>query len=167
VLVAVLSAYAIAGREPAGAPGPAAEPPPPSTAGPSVSAPVAPTAPEATSAPPVIDPPPPPPTRGSTPPSPTGDPTPTGTPACFGAVRYEVDVPQTEIEPLDPLCFEVGGVLALRNIEPGLVTAEPESLVAQSYEAGISDIRFLSPGTVTVTVPKDGLNHTIRVDVIP
>ena len=163
-LVATVAAYAIAGREPAGAPGPAAGPPP-LTAGPSVSAPVAPTAPVATTAPPVVDPAPPPPTRGSTPPSPTGGPTPTTSP-CLGPVQYEVDVPETELELLESMCITAGGVLRLRNIGPGLVTAEPESLVDYNYEAGVVDLRFLSPGTVTVTVPKDERTHTITVVVI-
>jgi serine/threonine protein kinase len=164
-LVAALAAYAIVGREPAGAPDRVAGPTPPTAPGPSVSVPVAPTAPVATTAPPAVDPAPPPLTRGSTSPAPTGDPTPT-TSACLGPVQYEVDVPETELELLESMCFTAGGVLRLRNIGPGLVTAEPESLVDYNYEAAVVDLRFLSPGTVTVTVPKDERTHTITVVVI-
>ena len=51
------------------------------------------------------------------------------------------------------------------GIGPGLVTAEPESLVSRYYEAGVEDIRFVRPGTVTVTIPQDTETHTITVVV--
>ena len=38
-------------------------------------------------------------------------------------------------------------------------------LVSQHYEAGVVDIRFVRPGTVAVTIPKEGREHTITVVV--
>ena len=64
------------------------------------------------------------------------------------------------------MCFRAGGVLRLRGIGPGLVTAAPEGLTASGYEAGVVSLRFLRPGTVTVTVPQDDGPHTITVVVI-
>jgi hypothetical protein len=46
------------------------------------------------------------------------------------------------------------------------VTATPADLVAQSYEAGVVDLRFLRPGTVTVRIPQEDRTHTIEVVVI-
>ena len=86
--------------------------------------------------------------------------------ACLGAVRYEIDLQQTELDLITSLCFRVGGVLRLRSIGPGLVTATPADLVAQSYEAGVVDLRFLRPGTVTVGIPQEDRTHTIEVVVI-
>jgi hypothetical protein len=86
--------------------------------------------------------------------------------ACRGAVRYEIDLQQTVLDLITSLCFRAGGVLRLRGIGPGLVTATPADLVAQSYEAGVVDLRFLRPGTVTVRIPQEDRDHTIEVVVI-
>jgi hypothetical protein len=46
------------------------------------------------------------------------------------------------------------------------VKSEPESLVSQSYEGGVVDIRFVRAGTVTVTIPMEQQTYTITVVVV-
>ncbi|MEU5960811.1 hypothetical protein ABZ777_06330 [Micromonospora parva] len=87
------------------------------------------------------------------------------TPACLGAVRYDLPLAETEIELLKSLCFATGGVLRIQGIGPGLVTVDRPDLVSQQYEAGVVDIRFVRPGTVAVTIPKDDREHTVTVVV--
>jgi hypothetical protein len=88
---------------------------------------------------------------------------PTG--SCFGAVRHTIDLQNTELALVKSLCFHTGGVLRLHSIGPGLVTATPRSLVSQTYEAAVVDVRFVRPGTVTVTIPQDEQTYTIEVVV--
>ena len=101
---------------------------------------------------------------------PAGPATPSAEPsagtASLGAVRYDIDLQQTVLDLVRSMCFRVGGMLRLRGIGPGLVTATPADLVAQSYEAGVVDLRFLRPGTVTVRIPQEDRTHTIEVVVI-
>lgn len=97
------------------------------------------------------------------PPPPAPSPSPSVT--CLGAVRYDIDLRTTVLDLVRSLCFGVGGVLRLQGIGPGLVTAEPEELVSQNYEAAVVDVRFVRPGTVTVTVPQENGPHTITVVV--
>ena len=90
---------------------------------------------------------------------------------CFGAVRYDLDLQNTVLDLVPSMCFRAGGVLRLQGIGPGLVTAAPAGLTSQTYAAGVVDLRFLRPGTVTVTVPQDDgpqddEPHTITVVVI-
>ena len=85
---------------------------------------------------------------------------------CLGAVRYDLDLRNTVLDLVKSMCFHTGGVLRLQGIGPGLVTATPESLRSYNYEAGVVDLRFLRPGTVTVTIPQDGQTYTITVVVI-
>ncbi|MET7947857.1 hypothetical protein [Micromonospora sp. NPDC005324] len=113
--------------------------------------------------PPAHVPPPPVRTRG-TPQRPTSPPT-TPTSSCQGAVRYDLPVADTELELLRSLCFASGAVLRIQGIGPGLVTVDRPELVSQHYEAGVVDIRFVRPGTVAVTIPKDDSAHTITVVV--
>ncbi|MEU4419910.1 hypothetical protein AB0F81_04740 [Actinoplanes sp. NPDC024001] len=89
---------------------------------------------------------------------------PTGT--CHGAVRYDLDLQNTVLDLVRSMCFHTGGVLRLQGIGPGLVTATPGSLVSQSYEGGVVDLRFVRPGTVTVTIPQDEKTYTITVVVV-
>ncbi len=116
--------------------------------------------------------PPPPPARTTAattpppPPSSPSSPSPSGSPACFGAVEHDIDLRTTVLDLVTSLCFRAGGVLRLRGIGPGLVTATPDGLTAAGYEAGVVSLRFLRPGTVTVTVPQDDGPHTIEVVVI-
>ncbi|MEW2431246.1 hypothetical protein AB0877_24805 [Micromonospora sp. NPDC047644] len=112
---------------------------------------------------PVPVPPAPTRTRG-TPQRPTPPPT-TLTSSCLGAVRYDLPVADTELELLRSLCFATGAVLRIQGIGPGLVTVDRPELVSQHYEAGVVDIRFVRPGTVAVTIPKDDRAHTITVVV--
>ncbi|WP_433120008.1 hypothetical protein [Micromonospora sp. CA-246542] len=114
----------------------------------------------------------PPPTSGRppAPPTPRGTPRTTppptaATPACRGAVRYDLPLAETEIELLRSLCFATGAVLRIQGIGPGLVTVDRPDLVSQQYEAGVVDVRFVRPGTVAVTIPKEGREHTITVVV--
>jgi hypothetical protein len=110
-------------------------------------------------------PPPPAPTRTrGTPPRPTPSAT-TPTSSCQGAVRYDLPVADTELELLRSLCFATGAVLRIQGIGPGLVTVDRPDLVSQHYEAGVVDIRFVRPGTVAVTIPKDDRAHTVTVVV--
>ncbi|MER7587488.1 hypothetical protein ABTW72_08120 [Micromonospora sp. NPDC127501] len=121
-----------------------------------------PSRPPPTSARPAAPPPAPSRTRGT----PRTTPPPTdATPACQGAVRYDLPLAETEIELLKSLCFATGAVLRIQGIGPGLVTVDRAELVSQHYEAGVVDIRFVRPGTVAVTIPKDGREHTITVVV--
>lgn len=89
---------------------------------------------------------------------------PTGT--CYGAVRYDLDLRNTVLDLVKSMCFHTGGVLRLQGIGPGLVTATPGSLVSQNYEGGVVDLRFVRPGTVTVTIPQDEQTYTITVVVV-
>jgi hypothetical protein len=89
---------------------------------------------------------------------------PTGT--CYGAVRHDVDLHNTVLDLVKSMCFRAGGVLRLQGIGPGLVTATPGSLVSQSYEGGVVDLRFVRPGTVTVNIPQDDQTYTITVVVV-
>ncbi|WP_327031815.1 hypothetical protein [Micromonospora ureilytica] len=107
---------------------------------------------------------PPAPTRPRGTPRTTPPPT-DATPACQGAVRYNLPLAETEIELLKSLCFATGAVLRIQGIGPGLVTVDHPALVSQQYEAGVVDIRFVRPGTVAVTIPKEGREHTITVVV--
>ena len=97
---------------------------------------------------------------------PTRPPTTKPTSTCYGAVRYDLDLQNTELALVRAMCFRVGGVLRLQGIGPGLVTAEPASLVSQNYEAGVVDLRFVRTGTVTVSIPQDEQTYTITVVVI-
>ncbi|MGC4875591.1 hypothetical protein ACLQ26_04860 [Micromonospora sp. DT43] len=119
--------------------------PPPPTGGRPVAAPLTPTT-----------------TRGT---PRTTPPPAAATPACQGAVRYDLPLAETEVELLKSLCFATGAVLRIQGIGPGLVTVDRPELVSQQYEAGVVDIRFVRPGTVAVTIPKEGREHTITVVV--
>ncbi|MEU4222501.1 hypothetical protein [Actinoplanes sp. NPDC026623] len=81
-------------------------------------------------------------------------------------MRYSLDLQSTEIELIRSMCFHIGGTLRLQGIGPGLVTATPERLVSQSYEAGVVDVRFVRAGTVTVTVPQEEQTYEIMVVVV-
>ncbi|MCX5069865.1 hypothetical protein OOJ91_28880 [Micromonospora lupini] len=118
--------------------------------------------PPPTSEPPGAAPPRPATTRGT----PRTTPPPTAaTPACQGAVRYDLPLAETEVELLTSLCFATGAVLRIQGIGPGLVTVDRPELVSQQYEAGVVDIRFVRTGTVAVTIPQEGREHTITVVV--
>jgi hypothetical protein len=96
----------------------------------------------------------------------TTRPTPKSTSTCYGAVRRDIDLQNTELALVRSMCFHTGGVLRLKGIGPGLVTATPESLVDPNYEAGVVDLRFLRAGTVTVKIPQEEQTYTITVVVI-
>jgi hypothetical protein len=87
-------------------------------------------------------------------------------PACYGAVRHDVNLQEEVLDLITSMCFHIGGILRLQGIGPGLVTATPTSLRSYNYEAGVVDLRFLRPGTVTVTIPQEDRTHTITVVVV-
>jgi hypothetical protein len=89
-----------------------------------------------------------------------------GPSSCYGAIRYDLDLRNTELALVRSMCFHTGGVLRLQGIGPGLVTATPTSLVDSNYEGGVVDLRFLRPGTVTVKIPQEEQTYTISVVVI-
>jgi hypothetical protein len=86
--------------------------------------------------------------------------------ACHGAVQVDLDLQNTELALIKTMCFRVGGVLRLHGIGPGLVAAQPTTVVSSSYEAGVVSLRFIRPGTATVTIPQDEQTYTITVVVI-
>lgn len=86
--------------------------------------------------------------------------------SCYGAVRHDLDLRNTVLDLVKSMCFHTGGVLRLQGIGPGLVTATPESLVSENYEAGVVDLRFVRPGTVTASIPQDEQTYTITVVVV-
>lgn len=100
--------------------------------------------------------------------TPTVEPTPAGsaTPTCQDGVR---DVDLNENERLDTwMCFQTGGVLRLRGIGPGSVTADPPELVdLNGYAAAVQDIAFVRPGTVMLTITRDERVDEITVVVKP
>ncbi|MCF0093674.1 hypothetical protein [Micromonospora sp. MH99] len=144
-------------------PGPTSSTPAPAATS-AIAAPTAsPSRPPPTSGRPPAAPPTPSRTRGT--PRTTSPPTAAATPACQGAVRYDLPLAETEIELLRSLCFATGAVLRIQGIGPGLVTVDRPELVSQQYEAGVVDVRFVRTGTVAVTIPKEGRDHTITVVV--
>ncbi|MEW2375233.1 hypothetical protein AB0883_03885 [Micromonospora sp. NPDC047812] len=149
-------------------PGPASPSPsalPSSALPPSPSTPGRPPSPPAV-VPPARRPPPaaPPTTAAGRTPGATRSPSgPPGT--CFGAVRHDVVLAETELALLPSLCFATGGVLRIIGIGPGEVTVDREDLVSRSYEGGVVDIRFVRPGTVDVLIPQGGTTHTVTVVV--
>lgn len=84
--------------------------------------------------------------------------------SCLGAVRYDIDLAQTEQLPRS-LCFGAGAVLRLIGIGPGEVSIDRPDLASSNYEAGVVDIRFLRAGTVAVTIPRTAEPETITVVV--
>lgn len=114
------------------------------------------------SSPPATPPP------ASQPPKPAKTPSPQPTASnssCMGAIRYDLDLQNTELALLKSMCFATGAVLRVQGIGPGELSAEPADLVSQQYEAGVVDIRFVRPGTVTVTIPQPEQTYTITVVV--
>ncbi|MGV9369378.1 hypothetical protein ACWIGG_11620 [Micromonospora aurantiaca (nom. illeg.)] len=152
---AVTSAVAVAPPTAATTPAPNPAPRGASTPVPEPSG-AAPTSPGTRSRPPVV-----PPATRPTPPVRTTAPA-----ACFGPVRYDLVLAETELALLKSLCFAAGGILRIEGIGPGEVTVDREDLVSRSYEAGVVDIRFVRTGTVVVTVPQDGRAYPITVVVV-
>ncbi|WP_327027691.1 hypothetical protein OG989_17905 [Micromonospora sp. NBC_01740] len=162
--VSPLPVQAPASRSPGPAPPspsalpPSASPPSPGTPGrpPGTSAVVPPARRPSPAAPPTT-------AAGRTP---TATRSPGGLPGtCFGAVRHDLVLAETELALVRSLCFATGGVLRIIGIGPGEVGVDREDLVSRSYEAGVVDIRFVRPGTVDVLIPQGGTTHTVTVVV--
>jgi len=107
------------------------------------------------------------PSRPSKRPPRTGRPsrTPSPPPSCEGAVVHTIDLTTDELALVPALCVAAGAVLRIEHIGPGEVTTDAPGLVAQHYEAGVVEIRFVRPGTVVVTIPQQGDSHDIPVVV--
>jgi len=82
---------------------------------------------------------------------------------CLGAVRFEIGT-QEELQP-PSLCFHVGGVLRVTDAGPGEVHATPASRASSNYAAGVTDVRFVRAGTVTVTYPHGSGRWTVTIVV--
>jgi hypothetical protein len=132
---------------------------------PSASTPTTTTAGPGAARPPTGSPPKPTPVKTKTTSPGTPKPVTTTPTPCYGAILYDLDLQNTVLDLVKSMCFHTGGILRLHSIGPGLVTATPTSLVSQSYEAAVVDLRFIRPGTVTVTIPMDEQTHTITVVV--
>ncbi len=85
---------------------------------------------------------------------PTASPDVIRSPACLGAVVYTLEA-EEELALIKSICLAVGGILRVEGTGPGTVSADPPDKVSQFYEAGIVEVRFLSPGTITVTIDRD------------
>ncbi|XTZ17969.1 hypothetical protein ACQSSU_11645 [Micromonospora echinospora] len=108
--------------------------------------------------------------RRPTPSASTRTPTATSSPtrlpdSCEGAVRYDLVLAETELALVPALCFATGAVLRIIGIGPGEVTVDREDLVSRNYAAGVVDIRFVRPGTVTVRIPQEGTTYPVTVVV--
>jgi hypothetical protein len=128
------------------------------------------TTPSQTASPPAAEPTPPanaPPQKKNPPvvqrPKTNSPRTTSPTSTCKGAILYRIDLQNTELALLKSMCFATGAVLRLQSIGPGLVTVTPASLVSQTYEAAVVDIRLVRPGTVAVKIPQNGETYTITV----
>ena len=97
------------------------------------------------------------PTRA--PPSTTLTATPTS--ACMGPVVLTLPA-DTRI---GSFCIELGGILRVQGTGPDMVFRDPEANASYFYEAGIVELQFIRPGTVTVTIHRDGEIHAITVVV--
>lgn len=90
---------------------------------------------------------------------------PPASPSCEGAVVHTIDVAADELALVPAMCLAAGAVLRIENIGPGEVTTDSPELVAQHYEAGIVEVRFVRRGTVVVTIPQGGRTYDITVVV--
>ncbi|MBO3741129.1 hypothetical protein [Actinoplanes flavus] len=90
---------------------------------------------------------------------------PPASPACAGAVVRTIDVAADELALVPAMCLAAGAVLRIENIGPGEVTTDAPELVAQHYEAGVVEVRFVRPGTVVVRIPQGGRTYDITVVV--
>ncbi|GLW28291.1 hypothetical protein [Actinoplanes regularis] len=112
-----------------------------------------------------------PPSRRSpvgTPPSsrtPTRPSSPSSSSSCEGAVVRTIDATAEELALVPAMCLAVGAVLRVENIGPGEVTTDSPDLVAQHYEAGVVEVRFVRKGTVVVAIPQGGTTYDITVVV--
>jgi len=89
---------------------------------------------------------------------------PTQPSACLGAVVYTLEAGE-ELALVKSLCLAVGAILRIEGTGPGTVSADPQDRVSQTYEAGIVECRFLSPGTVTISIERDQQIFPIHVVV--
>lgn len=97
-------------------------------------------------------------------PSPSRTPTrPPASPSCEGAVVHTIDVAADELALVPAMCLAAGAVLRIENIGPGEVTTDSPELVAQHYEAGVVEVRFVRKGTVVVTIPQGDRAYDITV----
>jgi hypothetical protein len=63
------------------------------------------------------------------------------------------------------ICLAVGGILRVEGTGPETVSADPPDGASVFYEAGVVECRFLRPGTVTVSIERNGQTYAIPVVV--
>nr|BFE72252.1 hypothetical protein GCM10020092_055530 [Actinoplanes digitatis] len=78
---------------------------------------------------------------------------------------HTIDAAADELSLIPAMCVGTGAVLRIENIGPGEVTIDSPDLVAQHYEAGVVEVRFVRRGTVVVTIPQGGDAYDITVVV--
>lgn len=106
--------------------------------------------------------------RASNGPTQAQQPTPTSSSlpaACLGAVVYDIDGADSADIPKS-LCMKTGGVLQVRNVAPNAVAGTPPAAVSCTWEAGITNCRFILVGNATVTVGTAGRTRSIAVVVV-
>jgi len=88
---------------------------------------------------------------------------PTQPSACLGAVVYTLAADE-ELALVRSLCLGVGAILRIEGTGPGTVSADPQDEVSQNYEAGVVECRFLSPGTVIISIER--AEQIFRIHVV-
>lgn len=86
-------------------------------------------------------------------------------PACLGAVVYDIDGSDSAPMP-QSLCMKTGGVLQIRHVTPNAVSGTPQAAVSCTWEAGITNCRFILVGNATVTVRTAINTRSIAVVVV-
>lgn len=99
----------------------------------------------------------------TSPPKPSDTPTSPPSSSCQGAIVYLIDAANDELALIRALCLAVGAVLRIENIGPGEVTTDSPELVDPNYAAGVYEIRLVRPGTVVVTIMKNGEPYPVTV----
>lgn len=84
--------------------------------------------------------------------------------ACLGAVVYTLAADE-ELALVRSLCLAVGAILRVEGTGPGTVSAAPRDKVSCWYEAGVVECRFLSPGSVTISIEHNEQTFPIQVVV--
>ena len=94
----------------------------------------------------------------------TRTPTPTGPTACTDAEIYTLPA-DADLAAVPSLCLGVGSVLRIEGAEADSVSVDLPENVAFSYEPEVVEVRFLYPGTVVVSIDRDGQSFPIAVVV--
>jgi hypothetical protein len=95
----------------------------------------------------------------------TPTPTPTATTACLEPVTVLVTAGE-DLTQRSGFCIAVGGDMRIEGQGPDDVSVDRPDVADASYASDIWTIRFVNPGTVVVTIVRDGQTHTIPVVVV-